>query len=100
MARIGETLGKSLDSLCTAADAVNDGVEYMAAAMQQLRKEQLLRHRIDLQDYAADLAVSSGKRHADRLLEISKISSGDAVYAQNFQAGYTAALATLGLSQQ
>ena len=100
MARIGATLGKSLDSLCTSLDAVNDGVEYMAAAMQQLRKEQVLRHKVDLQDYAADLAVESGKRHADRLSEISKISSGDATYAANFAAGYQAALATLGLSQQ
>ena len=98
MARIAATLGKSLDSVCTTFDAVNDGVEYMASAMQQLRKEQTLRHRIGLSDYAADLAVEAGKKHADRLAEITKISGGDATYAANFQAGYTAALATLGLS--
>lgn len=98
MARIGATLGKSLDSACTALDAVNTSVEYMASAMTQLRREQQLRHRIDLMDYTADLAVESGKKHADRLAEIAKISQGDSVYAQNFQAGYAAACATLGLT--
>jgi hypothetical protein len=99
MARIGATLGKTLDSVCSSLDAVNDGVDYMAAAMQQLRKEQTLRHKVDLLNYAADLAVESGKKHADRLSEISKIAGGDATYAANFEAGYTAALATLGIQQ-
>ena len=98
MARIGATLGKSLDSACTALDAVNTSVEYMAAAMTQLRKEQTLRHKVDILDYAADLAIESGKKHADRLQEISKIANGDATYASNFTAGYQAACATLGLT--
>lgn len=100
MARIGATLGKTLDSVCTSLDAVNDGVDYMAAAMQQLRKEQTLRHKIDLLNYAADLAVESGKKHADRLVELSKISAGDATYAANFSAGYQAACAALGIENQ
>lgn len=98
MARIGQTFGKSLDSVCIATDALNDGVSYMAAAMTQLRKEQQLRHRLGIQDYAADLAIESGRKHADRLAEIAKIAAGDETYAENFSAGYQAALQTLGLT--
>mgnify|MGYP007084190543 FL=1 len=97
MARIGATFGKSLDAACTTFDAVNDGVNYMASAMAQLRKEQQLRHKVDLLNYSADLAIEAGRKHADRLAEISKISAGDATYAANFEAGYTAACAVLGL---
>ena len=100
MARIGATFNKSLDAACTTIDAVNDGVNYMAAAMTQLRKEQTLRHKVDLLNYAADLAVESGKKHADRLVEVSKISTGDATYAANFSAGYQAACAALGIEKQ